>query len=300
LIASIPWMGWWPLPLLVIALVGFTSISRALPRARHPEHLVAGAWLLSSLVITLACLKSGGRTSPALPWLAISAVTLSSRFRPAVVAVGGALTVLVMLAICFGSDPVGTWEHPVPVMFDLALVGSILCFSLALMKSDLDHRAEAFIDPLTGMLNRHALKRRIGELSAQAQINHQPIALILADLDHFKAVNDEHGHDTGDVVLAETAYRMRATLRAYDLAYRLGGEEFLIVMPGADAQAAAEVADKICRIVAAQPIGGIAVTVSLGVSASAAENFDYEQLLELIDPLARMTNSSGLPDPASR
>jgi diguanylate cyclase (GGDEF)-like protein len=293
LIASIPWLGLWPLPLLGIALVCFVAISRALPGARRPEHLVAGAWLVSLALVTVACVKVGGGANYVLPWLAIVAITPVARFRLAVVAAAGALIVLVTLAVSFGDDPRGTWEHPVALMFDLTLVGSVLAYSLALMRADLDHRAEAFIDPLTGMLNRHALKGRIGELSAQSQVNHQPISLVLGDLDHFKAINDEHGHEQGDAVLAETAYRIRATLRAYDLAYRLGGEEFLVVMPGADTHDAQLAAEQIRSALAAQPIGEIAVTMSLGVSSSPAEEFDYETLLAFADKALYAAKRSG-------
>jgi diguanylate cyclase (GGDEF)-like protein len=249
--------------------------------------------MLSLLVITVACLRTGGRNSPALPWLAIVAIAPSPRFRPAVIVAGGVVTALAIVAISFGADPAGTWKQPLPVIFDIALVGSVLACSLALVRSDLDHRAEALIDPLTGMLNRHALKRRVGELSAQARVSRRPIAFILGDLDHFKAVNDEFGHGTGDLVLADTARLVRATLRAYDLAYRLGGEEFLVVMPGADVRAAEEVAEDIRRTVAARPIGGVAVTMSLGVSACAADHFSYQQLLARADEALYDAKRSG-------
>src|SRR5581483_462549 len=108
-------------------------------------------------------------------------------------------------------------------------------------------------------------------------------ALILADLDRFKAINDEHGHDAGDAVLAEAAARLRSELRAYDLAYRLGGEEFLVVMPGAAAGTARSVAEVLRRAVAAEPIHGVAVTASLGVSAASSRGFDFGRLFASAD-----------------
>ena len=114
----------------------------------------------------------------------------------------------------------------------LTLIVSVMALSVALMRSDLEHRSEAAIDPLTGMLNRGALDTRVAELEAQARRTPQPVALLVADLDHFKAINDERGHAVGDAVLAEVAERFRGELRAYDLAYRLGGEEFLVLLPG--------------------------------------------------------------------
>jgi diguanylate cyclase (GGDEF)-like protein len=278
LAASIPWLGLWPLPLLAATLLVFVILDHALPGARRPEDLVAVAWVVSVAMIVVACLQSGYVRSPALPWLAIPAVTLPARFRIPVVAAGTAAICVAMLAISFGGSWAAALADPVPVFMNLALVGSIVAFSLALMRSDLDHRTEAFIDPLTGMLNRHALRRRISELTAQAEVNNQPIALILGDLDHFKAVNDRHGHDAGDAVLAQTAYRIRASLRAYDLAYRLGGEEFLVVMPGADAHTALRVAEGLRTAIAAGPLGGVGVTMSFGVSASSGGRFDYDDL----------------------
>ena len=106
------------------------------------------------------------------------------------------------------------------------------------------------------MLNRNALQTRIAELAQQAAILREPVALIVGDLDNFKAINDGHGHAAGDAVLKDVAYRMRKALRAYDLAYRLGGEEFLIVLPGADGRQAAEVAEALRGAIGGDPIAG--------------------------------------------
>ncbi len=111
------------------------------------------------------------------------------------------------------------------MIFAFALIVTVTCLSVAPMRSDVDHRSEAVIDPLTSMLNRNALASRVAELTQQARISRQPVAMIVADLDSFKAINDEHGHAVGDAVLRDVAYRIRAELRAYDLAYRLGGED---------------------------------------------------------------------------
>jgi diguanylate cyclase (GGDEF)-like protein len=211
----------------------------------------------------VACLLSGGVNSPATPWFAIAAVTLPARFRARVAAVGGVLIAVAMLAIAFSGD--GTMKTPVSLFMNLALVGSIVTFSLALMRSDLDHRSEAFIDSLTGMLNRHALTRRIAELTAQAQVSPQPISLVLVDVDHFKTINDEHGHQTGDEVLTATVRAMRRRLRAEDQLGRLGGEEFLVLLPDTDAPAANVVADSLRTEIAAAP-APVPVTASAGVA----------------------------------
>jgi diguanylate cyclase (GGDEF)-like protein len=146
------------------------------------------------------------------------------------------------------------------------------------MRSDLEHRSSSVIDPLTGMLNRNALAIRIDELTQQAAILREPVALVVGDLDRFKSINDGHGHAAGDAVLKDVAYRMRKALRAYDLAYRLGGEEFLVVLPGAGVEQAARVAEALRRSIADEPIAGLLVTMSFGVSASAPGEFQYDEV----------------------
>ena len=139
------------------------------------------------------------------------------------------------------------------------------------------------IDPLTGMLNRNALHTRVAELTQQAAILREPVALIVGDLDNFKTINDGHGHAAGDAVLKDVAYRLRKSLRAYDLAYRLGGEEFLVVLPGAGAEQAAEVAETLRRSISDEPIAGLLVTISFGVSASAPGEFQYDDVFSGAD-----------------
>jgi diguanylate cyclase (GGDEF)-like protein len=172
---------------------------------------------------------------------------------------------------------------PQQVLFCLALLGAVALLSVALKRSDVQHRTESVIDPLTSMLNRNALRVRVDELRAHAQIVQQPIGLIVGDLDHFKAVNDTHGHATGDAVLRDVAYCLRKRLRAFDLAYRLGGEEFLVLVPGADAGEAAMIAEALRQSVLASHREDLPVTMSFGVSASAPSRFDYEEVFTAAD-----------------
>jgi diguanylate cyclase (GGDEF)-like protein len=109
------------------------------------------------------------------------------------------------------------------------------------------------------------------------------VAVIAGDIDHFKRVNDEHGHATGDAVLVEVAYRLRKALRAFDLAYRVGGEEFLVILPGADVPAAVELAEQLRAAVAAEPAAGLMITMSFGVAGSAGPDLEREGLLEEAD-----------------
>jgi diguanylate cyclase (GGDEF)-like protein len=120
----------------------------------------------------------------------------------------------------------------------MAAVGLVLCtviLSGALVESERAHRRRSTVDSLTGLFNRNALDQRLSELDGrpsgdEAGTSH---ALLLCDLDNFKRVNDQLGHAAGDTVLQDVAYTMRSALRAGDSIYRVGGEEILIVLPGA-------------------------------------------------------------------
>jgi diguanylate cyclase (GGDEF)-like protein len=131
------------------------------------------------------------------------------------------------------------------VIAPLALIIVVTRFAVALMRSDAEHPSRALLDPLTAMLNRTALEGRAEELAQQSSFIGEPVGMILADVDHFKAVNDRHGHATGDAVLRHVARAIRKQLRAFDLAYRVGGEEFLILLPGASPGESSELAEKI-------------------------------------------------------
>ncbi|WP_194165263.1 GGDEF domain-containing protein [Deinococcus terrestris] len=124
--------------------------------------------------------------------------------------------------------------------------------------------ALANTDALTGLPNRRALYAAVERL---LEAPGQPACLILLDLDHFKGINDRHGHNVGDAVLAQAAARLRGALRGTDTVGRWGGEEFLIVLPGADAPGASQVAERLRREIGASPFAEAGpVTASLGVA----------------------------------
>jgi diguanylate cyclase (GGDEF)-like protein len=277
------WVGWWTLIPLAVAVAGFQLVDRRLAAAPRPEITIAGAWLISELAIAASIALTGGPRSPALSWLVIPLVTLPARFNSRAVAAGVGVVSVLLLATTFGVDAGYIAAHPDTIILPVGLLVAVALLSSALMKSDLEHRSSSVIDPLTGMLNRNALQTRVGELAQQAAILREPVALIVGDLDNFKAINDGHGHAAGDAVLKDVAYRMRKSLRAYDLAYRLGGEEFLIVLPGADGAQAAEVAEALRSAIADDPIAGLLVTISFGVSASDPGEFEYDHIFAEAD-----------------
>jgi diguanylate cyclase (GGDEF)-like protein len=126
-------------------------------------------------------------------------------------------------------------------------------------------------DQLTGQLNRREFDRILDEEQERARRFGHPLALVMVDIDHFKSVNDTHGHPAGDVVLREVARRLAAQLRTVDRVARFGGEEFALILMQADRAAALEVATRACAVQAAAPVTAgdglvLNVTVSAGVA----------------------------------
>ena len=137
------------------------------------------------------------------------------------------------------------------------------------------------LDPLTGLPNRGLLADRVGQLTSVARRDHRPFALMFLDLDLFKHVNDTLGHSVGDALLGEVAHRLQAGLREGDTVARLGGDEFAIVLPGADAAGAAQVAAKLTELLS-QPCliqqHELAITMSMGIAMYPGDGDDVETL----------------------
>ena len=130
----------------------------------------------------------------------------------------------------------------------------------------------AMVDPLTGLHNRRYAMAHLGRIAERATLSGQSFAVMILDLDRFKAINDTHGHAAGDAVLKEVAARLGEVLRPSDLLARIGGEEFLVVLPEADLARASTVAERLRRIIGETPVPlphdgkAIPVTSSIGLA----------------------------------
>jgi diguanylate cyclase (GGDEF)-like protein len=144
---------------------------------------------------------------------------------------------------------------------------------------------QALVDGLTGLANRRAATDALHAEAARAERLETPLSVVLADLDEFKEVNDVHGHAVGDEVLRAFAEVLRETLRESDVAGRWGGEEFLLLLPGADEEGAAQLAERLRIALAARGfpgVPGLRVTASFGVAEYGGET-NTEQLLAAAD-----------------
>ena len=152
-------------------------------------------------------------------------------------------------------------------------------------------------DHLTGLANRRALFDAC-ELELQRwRRAPRPLSVVLIDADHFKRINDEFGHAAGDAVLRHLAAGMSATFRALDVVARLGGEEFVVLLPGCDEASAMAVAQRLCDSIAAQAVtvdgGQVRCTISIGVAKMDDAIDSVDALIERADRAMYAAKTAG-------
>ncbi len=295
-LAATPWTGWWLAVLVVLAGVVLLVLERAMPAARAPQRLSLASIVVLDLVLGAAAAGTGGARSPFAAWLLVPTVMLAARFRPRVVVMGVAGTAL-LGAAAFGYAA----ARPSPPVLPLALVAAawvglvlgVVAAVMALLAAELSSRDEAVVDALTGLYNRTALVGRFAQTAEQARVLDGWLSVIMCDLDHFKDVNDTYGHDVGDQVLRAVAAQMRATLRSFDMVYRYGGEEFLILLPGQDPAAAEQIAERLRAAVAEVGFAGFHVTLSCGFASARGSDLDLDVLVHQADQALYRAKTGG-------
>jgi diguanylate cyclase (GGDEF)-like protein len=150
-------------------------------------------------------------------------------------------------------------------------------------------------DPLTGLFNRRSLFEHAAREEARCVRYGTPLSLVMVDIDHFKAVNDGHGHAAGDEVICQAAARIACALRDTDAAFRLGGEEFLILLPSTDVDSAIAVAERLRGEISRTPMESIGarVTASLGVTQLARGREDWESAMRRADAALYRAKAEG-------
>jgi len=189
----------------------------------------------------------------------------------------------------FGLMALGTVLYTITFAF--------LLLSMTKERTEMLHKIASLVDPLTGLANRRAFMMDADATIATRASRREPLAVLVADLDHFKAVNDVYGHAVGDRVLKIFATVLNRCVGMSDLPGRLGGEEFAILLPGKGEAAASELAERIRRTFAdaAREADGhpVAATVSIGVSVSRIGVHDLDGLIGQADRALYQAKESG-------
>lgn len=175
---------------------------------------------------------------------------------------------------------------------------AILADLAKFVMTELNLRLLANTDSLTGALSRRALKEEAERVTLLALRHGHPLSLITFDLDHFKAINDLHGHHVGDVVLQSCMEACQSVLRKSDILGRTGGEEFAVILPHTDIGSAAEVAEKLRRAIANMSIpvasnSGVKISASFGIAELDRASPDIDELLRRADEALYLSKNAG-------
>jgi diguanylate cyclase (GGDEF)-like protein len=292
-LAATHWLGWWILLPLVGSVLGYALLRPLIATSKHPEYVVGATVVNAQVLIGVGIALTGGPASPAIPLLLLPVVTLPARFSARGVMAGVVITVAVLLGATVAVDPGSFADDPTYTLVGLAAISGLAAFAHTLMRAEIEQRAHATLDPLTGLLNRKALAGRFAEISEQAMVTEAWVSLIECDLDHFKQVNDTYGHGRGDQVLKDAAYVMRRNLRSFELVYRLGGEEFLVVLPGLALEQGLALAERLRMGIEHATPGGLSVTASFGVSAARGQAVEFEPLFREADAALYLAKRNG-------
>jgi diguanylate cyclase (GGDEF)-like protein len=275
--------------------VGLLFITAA---ARLPVWGLVAALLLALAMSSAAVVASGEADTPfalLYIWVEVEGwYVLRARDARALTAMTILASGATMAVVATEYDNAMTWW--------VMLVGTTL--TVATLAAVLRSRADRLVatlaeaassDPLTGLLNRRGFREHAGKEMARARRYDVPLAIVVADLDHFKALNDTFGHRSGDDALSAFAALCRANTRPFDLIARMGGEEFAFLLPNTAEAEAAITADRVRRAMHAQLASpdGNPVTASFGVAAHPDHGADLETLLANADRALYVAKSRG-------
>jgi diguanylate cyclase (GGDEF)-like protein len=292
-LVMVPWLGWRPLAIFGLAPVPLLGLDRLLRRSERPERLIAGSLCLHATLILVGAAVSGGLHSPLLPWVAIPVLTAAARFRLPVFLVGAVLATLGLVVVAVLGSPHALEHDPAPLLGVIVVLGALVVAQQPVLNAELRWRRDAVLDPLTGLLNRQGLQGRFREVAEQARLTNAPVSLVMCDLDGFKGLNDEYGHACGDAVLKDVAYVLRKELRSFELLYRVGGEELLLVLPGAGLRPGCEVAEHVRATIERSQPAGLQVTTSVGVCSALGDEIEFGPMFEAADRALYEAKHSG-------
>jgi len=278
---SAPIYGWQILILPGLMAIVYIAVEHRLERMRQPELALGAAWMGLQAAFLCSALIADRQMLVAASLVFLLLIGSSAVFPPRGVVVGVSFTTLIMAIVAAVDLRQMLLHAPGIVVFYLAIVVTIGMIGVAVGRATIAYRGLGIVDQLTGLFNRSALLARAAELEHRSASG--GAAVVVLDVDRFKAINDSHGHAVGDAVLRELGYRVRKNLRAFESAYRIGGEEFVILLERLEDEHAEAVAERLRAMIAQAPLAGVAVTVSFGVAVADGDRFSYERLFGLAD-----------------
>lgn len=319
-----------PLPTWIVISVAnaLIALGHGLLLIGVQRHLGRRCWTGLVIAVTLAMLVSPavfGELKESLRWRIVFhsgwyAIALSlAAWLLWTARHGGMRSYHRLAASVFGLYAIFLWARWIHALFEPALTtsfvqnlfqgmsflsamlfGFFIAVALALMmfrQKELELRERAENDPLTGIKNRLTMDRIVNDEIKRARADDSPLGVLLLDLDDFKQINDSHGHAVGDLALKQAARAIMAELRGDDVAFRFGGEEFLILLPGTAEQDLVCVAERLrhrieqCRI--ESEAGARSMTASIGITALRYSEEDWETCLKRVDDSLYKAKGSG-------
>ena len=237
------WLGPRPFPRLLMALAVAMPLGYALVFNNYSWRVGLANLLLALQLLIVARAALFPRRDASLRWRTLITLCYAA-FALATLARG------VLGAFYPTLYPSFDAAHPINVVAQLTANVALVLTTVAILvawreEAEAQLREQAFTDSVTGLLNRHGWDDRATALFDQAHRHHTPLALILLDLDHFKRINDTQGHEMGDQVLRMTGGVLEENRRSSDLAARIGGEEFALLLPQTDRKAALHVEQRL-------------------------------------------------------
>jgi diguanylate cyclase (GGDEF)-like protein len=262
----------------LLALVIAPLVALLGPRLSRGTLVLLGP--LGAALIAFALQSTHGFTDAAVMYMWPVLWTAAFYDRRATVAIVACIAICHAVALVTMEPGVGNVDRWIDVVVSVAVVGAVVRGLAARNERLVTHlKAEARVDALTGLLNRRGFEERLAVEMSRATRDGLGLAVVTFDLDHFKAVNDEQGHEAGDRALVALALVIGRHVRGGDVAARWGGEEFVVVLPGAGPDAARAFAERVRAALAAT---GLGITVSAGVGTGEAP-FDPRVLLASAD-----------------
>lgn len=270
-----PWLAW-----VNLLSVGMYATAHALLRKRIVRPAVFLIWLEAFPHAIYGTLMLGWSSGfHYLLLMFVPAVVMTSRRRQGALFIGAMVAFLIALyVVSHAMAPIKPIDAKALEFLGIAhFVAFVLMFSWStdhyrgqLMHAERQLQALATSDPLTNLINRRHFTGLAERALSQAERTQQPSCIAMMDIDHFKVVNDTHGHDAGDIALLEIAQLMSSNLRKYNLLSRWGGEEFVLLMPNTNIESARDVLERIRKQIQDSvinlPTNAIHLTISIGAT----------------------------------